>query len=69
MGLMAKSAREAWHAFLTEGIDDAFVLIGVLLIGVGLYRLAPMLIWFYAGGVCVVIGIAIPRVRLRQRGP
>ncbi len=69
MGLMARSAREAWRAFVTEGVDDALVLTGGLLIGAGLYQLWPMAIWFYAGAWCIVIGLAIPRVRLRQRGP
>jgi hypothetical protein len=63
MGLLARSVRSAWRGFLCDGLDDCFVLAGVILIGIGLYRLWPAGIWFYLGVVCVGVGGMIPRVR------
>ena len=47
-------------------IDDAFVLVGAVLIGVGVWRYWPGCTWFYAGGCCVVVGILLGLPNRRQ---
>lgn len=44
---------------------DACVLAGFALAGIGVYRLWPACIWFYAGAVCVLVGVALSRAEGR----
>ena len=55
--------RRVWRGFVRDGLDDGFVLVGAVLIGVGVFRLWPAGIWFYIGAWCVLIGLMIPQVR------
>lgn len=44
-------------------IDDAFVLTGAVLGGVGVYTTVPAAVWFYAAAWCIGIGYVIGRVK------
>lgn len=43
--------------------DDAFVLLGAVLGGIGVYGVWPQGVWFYAGAWCIGIGYALGRVK------
>lgn len=47
------------RTWLTASADDLCYVAGVCLVGVGVYRQWPEAIWFYAGAVCLVVGLVL----------
>lgn len=59
-GLVTRFVESGWLEQL--GLD-AVILVGLVLIGIGLYRLQPEAVWIYAGVVCIAASVLIARTR------
>lgn len=44
---------------------DAIAALGILLIGVTVWHLAPELVWGYLGVVCIVVSLIVGRMRAK----
>lgn len=51
---------------LVVAAPDLCILVGLVLIGVGVYRWAPDATWVYAGAALITIGVALVRAEGRR---
>lgn len=54
------------RAFMVAHADDAAYLLGVCLVGIGVYRVSPVATWFYAGAVLLAIGAMLTLAGARR---